>query len=117
MTGKSRLSSLAVLTLAAFGAPASANANPQISEWSDQVDYDQAACVDHARAAFAQEGWDHVAVANKWVVSADKGGLSGLIVCLYSSDSQADPVVFVAGGDGDLGSNEGLHLKHDMFGK
>jgi|HubBroStandDraft_5_1064220.scaffolds.fasta_scaffold1024264_1 hypothetical protein len=104
----------AALVLAALFAPATSFANPYVSEWTHEVEYDQDACVRRAGAAFAQEGWAHIEVQSKYVTLADKGKLSGIIVCLYESDSQAIAVVFVAGGAEGVAASESETLKTDL---
>jgi hypothetical protein len=95
-------------------APTTSFANPYVSEWTHEVEYDQDACVHRAKSAFVQEGWDHIEVQSKYVTLADKGKLSGIIVCLYESDSQAIAVAFVAGGPDGAASSESEALETDL---
>jgi hypothetical protein len=103
-----------VLAIASLAAPSASLANPYVSEWTDHFDYDQDACVHRARAALTQEGWADIEVQSKYVTIADKGKLSGVIVCLYMSDSQAIVVVFVAGGAAGVADSESQTLKTDL---
>jgi hypothetical protein len=95
-----------------------AYANPALSEWSDLNDYDQDVCVQRARATFAGDGWQNVQLSG-YSISADRGPLSGVIVCLGygASLTQSVAVVVVAGGDGNAAADEGSRLKRQMFGK
>lgn len=90
-----------------------AHAGPALGEVSDVADYDQDACVQRAQASFVDDGWQSVA-PNGYSVTADRGPLSGVIVCLYQSITQSVPVIVVAGGDGDAASDEANSLKHQI---
>jgi hypothetical protein len=46
---------------------------------------------------------------------ADRGPLSGVIVCMYQSRTQSVPVIVVAGGDGNAASDEAAALKSQML--
>jgi hypothetical protein len=102
------------LAMGSLAAPSASRANPYVSEWTDHFDYDQDACVHRARTALTQEGWADIEVQSKYVTIADKGKLSGVIVCLYMSDSQAIVVVFVAGGAAGVADSESQTLKTDL---
>jgi hypothetical protein len=52
-----------------------------------------------AQASLANDGW-HGVSANGYTVMADRGPLSGVIVCMYQSLTQSVPVIVVAGCDG-----------------
>ena len=62
-----------------------------------------------AQRAFAEEGWVgiHPSGQPPLAVAAQKGRLAGVILCVDRAigADHAVAVVFVAGGDGDLGSN------------
>jgi hypothetical protein len=49
-------------------------------------------------------------------VMADRGPLSGVIVCMYQSLTQSVPLIVVAGGDGNAASDEATALKSQMLG-
>ena len=92
-----------------------AHAGPALSELSDVADYDQGACAQRAQASLVGDGWQSVA-PNGYTVTADRGPLSGVIVCLYQSLTQSVPVIVIAGGDGNAASAEATALKSQMLG-
>ena len=97
----------------AIGAP-TAHAGPALSELSDVTGYSQDACAQRAQASFSHDGW-HSVSPNGYTIMADRGPLSGVIVCMYQSLSQSVPVIVVAGGDGDAASDEAAALKSQML--
>jgi hypothetical protein len=72
------------------------------------------ACAQRAQASLANDGW-HGVSANGYTVMADRGPLSGVIVCMYQSLTQSVPVIVVAGGDGNAASDEATALKSQML--
>jgi hypothetical protein len=108
------LASAALALSLATGTPM-AHAGPALSELSDVADYNQDACAQRARASLVGDGWQSVA-SNGYTIMADRGPLSGVIVCLYQSLTQSIPVIVVAGGDGDAASAEATALKSQMLG-
>jgi hypothetical protein len=64
----------------AVGTPV-AHAGPALSELSDVANYNQDDCAQRAQASLANDGWHGVA-ANGYTVTADRGPLSAVIVCL-----------------------------------
>jgi hypothetical protein len=93
---------------------ATAHAGPAMSEHSDVADYDQDACAQRAQASFSNDGWSSVS-PNGYTIMADRGPLSGVIVCMYQSLTQSVPVIVVAGGAGNAASDEVLALKSQML--
>jgi len=79
----------------AIGTP-TAHAGPALSELSDVADYNQDDCAQRAQASFSNDGW-HGVSPNGYTVMADRGPLSGVIVCMYQSLTQSVPVIVVAG--------------------
>jgi hypothetical protein len=105
----------AALALSLATATPMAHAGPALSELSDVADYDQGACAQRAQASLVGDGWQSVA-PNGYTVTADRGPLSGVIVCLYQSLTQSVPVIVIAGGDGNAASAEATALKSQMLG-
>jgi hypothetical protein len=105
----------AALALSLATATLTAHAGPALSELSDVADYDQGACAQRAQASLVGDGWQSVA-PNGYTVTADRGPLSGVIVCRYQSLTQSVPVIVIAGGDGNAASAEATALKSQMLG-
>jgi hypothetical protein len=97
----------------AVGTPV-AHAGPALSELSDVANYNQDDCAQRAQASLANDGWHGVA-ANGYTITADRGPLSAVIVCLYQSMTQSVPVIVVAGGDGNSASAEANALKSQLL--
>jgi hypothetical protein len=74
----------------------------------------QSSLAQRAQASFSNDGWHGVA-PNGYAVMADRGPLSGVIVCMYQSLTQSVPVIVVAGGDGNAASDEAAALKSQML--
>jgi hypothetical protein len=120
------LAALAAVAVSFAAVPGQSRAGPEMSEYSDRLDVDRDACVTRARAAFGQEGWTGVTAGKADVIDADKGRLSGMIVCLggdvtdlgggvFDEDSVA--VIVVTGGDSGLAEAASAALKKDVFWK
>jgi hypothetical protein len=103
------------LSLVLAEAPA-AHAGPALAYWSDEADYDQDSCVQRAQASFAADGWQGIK-PNGHAVMADRGPLSGVMVCLDESLTQSVPVVVVTGGGDNAASDEADRLQHQMLGR
>jgi hypothetical protein len=97
----------------AIGTP-TAHAGQALCELSDVADYNQDDCAQRAQASFSNDGW-HGVSPNGYTVMADRGPLSGVIVCMYQSLTQSVPVIVVAGGDGNAASDEATALKSQML--
>jgi hypothetical protein len=54
-------------------------------------------------------------MANGHSATADRGSLSGVIVCIYQSLTQSVPVIVVAGGDGNAASAQADALKSQLL--
>jgi hypothetical protein len=108
-------SALAVGGLAlTFGAAAPlVHAGPAMSELSYTADFDQDACVQRAQVSFGNDGWQGVST-NGYTIMANRGPLSGVIVCLNQSLTQSIPVIVVAGGNGNAGDDEANALKSQL---
>jgi hypothetical protein len=78
------------------------------------VTTNQDACAQPAQASFSNDGW-HGVSPNGPTVMADRGSLSGVIVCMYQSLTQSVPVIVVAGSDGNAASDEASALKSQML--
>ena len=102
------------LALSLMAASQAAQAGPAMSEWSGTADYDQDSCVQRAQASFAADGWQSIKPGR--LTMADRGPLSGAIVCLPESLTQSIPVGTVAGGDGNAASDEADRLEYQMLG-
>jgi hypothetical protein len=82
-------------------------AGPAMSEWSGHSDdYDQDICVPRAQGVFAADGWQAIQPTG-YVIMADRGPLSGMIVCLDYGGSltQSVAIVVVSGGDGNAAAD------------
>jgi hypothetical protein len=112
-----RSSFLAAVGLAlslAVGAPA-AQASPAFSYWSDEADYDQDSCAQRAQASFSADGWQSIHL-NGHAITANRGPLGGVIICLDESLTQSIPVGVVSGGDGNAADDEANRLQYQMLG-
>ena len=103
------------LSLILMEAPA-AQAGPALAYWSHEADYDQEACAQRAQASFTADGWQSIQ-RNGYGIMADRGPLSGVIVCLDESLTQSVPVVVVTGGGDNAASDEADRLQHQMLGR
>jgi hypothetical protein len=107
------LAAAAVGLSVATGTP-TAHAGPALSEVSDVANYSQDDCTQRAQSSLSNDGWQGVA-ANGHSVTADRGPLSGVIVCIYQSLTQSVPVIVVSGGDGNAASAEANALKSQLL--
>jgi hypothetical protein len=93
-------------------------AYPDVSWSSNDLDYTQDVCMQRAKAAFAREGWVNIHTSGQPALStvAHKEPLVAVILCVDRAigADHCIAVVFVAGGDGDLGSNERDRLRSYM---
>jgi len=106
-----------ILAIAVFALSSAAHAGPALSYWSHEADYDQEACAQRAQASFTADGWQSIQ-RNGYGIMADRGPLSGVIVCLDESLTQSVPVVVVTGGgDSNAASDEADRLKYQMLGR
>jgi hypothetical protein len=120
------LAAVAVLAASFAAVPGPSRAGPEMSEYSDRLDVNLAACVKRARWAFGQEGWTGITPGDQHVIDADKGRLSGMIVCLGGDvtdlgngvfDEDSIAVIVVTGGDSGQAEAASAALKKDVFGK
>ena len=94
-------------------------ASPDVSWSSDGVGQSQDACIARAQAAFTQGGWTDIHRSGDPALATvgHKGPLVAIILCVDRALTlvpHSVAVVFVAGGSGDLGSNERDWLKSYM---
>ena len=93
-------------------------AYPDVSWSSNDVDYAHDVCMQRAKAAFAQGGWVNVHTSGQPPLStvAHKEPLVAVILCVDRAigADHSIAVVFVAGGEGDLGTNERNRLQAYM---
>ena len=68
-----------------------------------------------AQASFSADGWQSLHPSG-FAVSANRGPLAGVIICLDESLTQSIPVVVVTGGDGNAASDEANRLQYQMLG-
>ena len=105
----------AALAASSLATPSVSYAYPNASEWSHEFERNQDVCVNTAKAAFVREGWGDIDVQSKYTVFADKGKLTGVILCLYETETQAIAVCFVAGGPAGLAGTEADRLEADVI--
>jgi hypothetical protein len=118
------LVAIAAVAVSFAAVPRPTRAGPEMSENSDRLDLDPNACVKRAQWALGQEGWTGIDASNH-VVDADKGVLSGMIVCLGGDttdvggviDEDSVAVIVVTGGDTGQAEAASAALKQDVFGK
>jgi hypothetical protein len=91
-----------------------AHAGPALSEISDVANYNQDECTQRAQSSLANDGWQGIA-ANGHSITADRGPLSAVIVCVYQSLTQSVPVIVVSGGNGNAASAEADALKSQLL--
>jgi len=86
----------AALAALLYGVAAPAWAGPAMSWASAQFDEDQDSCIARAQNAFARDGWSGIQVSGDAgrAVYADKGPLTGLVLCLHHTAAIA-----IAGGE------------------
>jgi hypothetical protein len=93
-------------------------AGPDVSWSSDSIDYAEDACMDRAQAAFARAGWVNIHRSGQPPLAtvAHKEPLVAVIMCVdrVVGPPHSVAVVFVAGGEGDRGSNERDRLQAYM---
>jgi hypothetical protein len=93
-------------------------AAPAMSWSSDDVDYDQGACMQRAEAAFGRESWDNIHPSGNppLSIAAFKGPLAGVILCLDRAigADHAVVVIFVTGGGDGVADGERGRLHYDM---
>jgi hypothetical protein len=112
---RSSVFAAAALALALIVGMPAAHAGPAMSYLSYTADFDQDACTQRAQASFDDDGWTSV-VPSEHAVDADRGPLSGVIVCVYDSFTQSIPVIVVTGGDGNADAADAAadSLKNQM---
>jgi hypothetical protein len=114
VTLRSSFLAAAGLALSLVAASQAAQAGPAMSVWSGTADYDQDSCTQRAQASFSADGWQSIQPGRSTM--ADRGPLSGAIVCLPESLTQSIPVGVVTGGDGNAADDEADRLKYQMLG-
>ena len=103
-------------TLAAVWTPG--RAGPDLSWSSNDIDIAQDVCMARGQNAFTQGGWANIHLSGQPALAtvAHKEPLVAVILCLSRAigGDHAIALVFVAGGDGDQGSNERNWLQSYM---
>ena len=109
----------ALALVAALGAGPPVWAGPAMSEWSRVVNLRADGCAALTRKVMADDGWTNIQKGDGDLVMADKGPLSGVVMCLGGGlfDHHCTAVIVVAGGDDDAAATEADRLRKLVTGK
>jgi hypothetical protein len=91
------------------GFSAMSHAGPPFAWSSDDVSYPRGVCMQKAGAALSIEGYTNVRASGAFGTAAEKGPLTGVILCLNGIK-----VVFVTGGQSGVNEPERSHLQYHM---
>jgi len=104
---------------AAFGLAAPASAGPAMSEWSRQVERRADDCIAWAAKQMTADGWTDVHKGDGDLLTADKGRLSGVVMCLGGGlfDHHCTALAVITGGDDGDASTAADRLRVQVTGK